>query len=403
MSNPAISELFKEDMPIDDYLSRTQKERNDKGEKYLIKQLTSSRCALCLGAGVTKGIGMPLWPELITNLFYGLLVHFSFGNDAQMEHLVHSDIDQRMRDIELFKSVSSLEAAEYIQLSLEQYAKYRAHKNNFRYEQKTAERFLARDILSTLEFLKNNCKSPDWSVVDELAKLITAEKGIRHVINYNYDDALECACERIGADMNRIVSCGLSECTARTSSGQLPSYIYHIHGRLPLFSKVLEEHVQKDINAGVILSERSYNQTESMIYNSTNTCQAQIFQTHSCLFIGFSAQDYNYKRIVKGMPLTIEDKEKLVKDLDSGKEPVIAPHFILFSINSFIKELKAHDSKKHEKVILTSEEESYKYFLQRMIETHFNYYTRFNVWPIYIRDHHAVQPFIRKLNDSISS
>ena len=397
MSHLSDSDLFYNNRPINQYLNAKQKKYNSLAKKYLTTQLIEGRCALCLGAGVGKGVGLPLWSELITGLFCSILVHEPLSREKRA-FLINSDIKSRIGNVSLFNSINTLESAEYIQLALERYVNIYANDTKLAYNHSTAERMMARDILSTLEFFRKTSNENNWSVLKSLAKLITAPDGIRQVLTYNYDDALEYACDNLLSGTRNYQSCGIRECTVINSSKELPSFIYHVHGRLPLFCDYLKKNLQEDINAGIILSERSYNHVESMVYNSTNTCQAQIFQTYSCLFIGFSAQDYNYKRIMKGIPLSPQDRDNLVNNITEGAECSRSPHFMIFSLSSFIKELGAGKVK-----ISKTDEKNYKYLLQKMIDTHFNYYTRYNIWPIYIRSHADTYTVLNRLAHALPS
>lgn len=372
-------------------------EYNDQCMRYLKMQIKRQKCALCLGAGVSVPIGLPTWQKLLDNLLEGIMARNLVekaikGNPAPNAQ----PILRSMRDKDLFQYVGALETAEYIQLQLEYIAERDANYNGVKVDPKHSSNvYMASSVRAALEGCQKNFRGKkDWSLLTALAGLILRRKGLRHIITYNYDDALEKAISMLlNQDFAAISRKGTCQSHNRQCSavlqtdGKYPAHIYHVHGRIPLYTGD-KTAMDNDIAEGVILSERSYQEMECNAYCATNTCQAQLFQTYSCLFIGFSAQDYNYRRIVKGEPFEVKEIRSKGKCIIEGKNHLPSdsgccppPHFIFYPVNALIKEVYA---KVKGQVFVRHYREACSCILQSMLNMHRDYYQRHNIWPVYL-------------------
>lgn len=120
-----------------------------------------------------------------------------------------------------------------------------------------------------------------------------AEKG--SVITYNYDDLLEFCLDKVANASSHEVQV-ICDCDERKTDNSQRINIHHPHGALSIkrnrFSKESEH---------IILTEHSYYQMEQKAYSWQNSVQAKALMDTSCAFIGFSGDDYNFRRIIKNV------------------------------------------------------------------------------------------------------
>ncbi len=103
--------------------------------------------------------------------------------------------------------------------------------------------------------------------------------------------------------------------------------VYHPHGKIHLFSEWKPRE-----SDNIVLTESSYYSMESKVYNWANSIQAKALAEKSCVFVGFSGADYNFRRIIKNC-----------HELKDGEE---ARHYIFIGINSLVKKIFANALKK---------------------------------------------------------
>lgn len=380
---------------------------------YLVQQIKQENCALCLGAGASVKIGQPTWSELLSKLLEQLCIEdmtVKLTNEEKEYvpniHLLH----KMMRNKSIFQSIGTLETAEYIQLQLSNIAQRVAAYHGTQIPTERRElAYMASFVYAALELSKKCAKSPDWSLLNLLAELTLHKKGVHQIITYNYDDALEYAIQsQLGSTttQDKYQSHGRLDSTVQQLDKKPLTHIYHVHGRLSIYIDN-QQMLKDDIKQGVILSERSYQEIEHGAYGTTNTCQAQLFNANCCLFIGFSAQDYNYRRIVNGVPNNAQAFSLMydrIKDNDTSKnkkgEMFQHPHFMLYPIDPLLEEIykRSEDCKD----IPDSEyEELCLFIFQNMIRAQSVYYQRHNVWPIYVKFEELAE-YVKKLVDAVN-
>lgn len=168
------------------------------------------------------------------------------------------------------------------------------------------------------------------SVLDELAGLLSEEreKPSCNVITYNYDNLLEFFLkENYSCTEGREMKIFCEEDMDKVSEYKKIN-IYHPHGCL----KVIEDNLEPKDTEKIILTESSYYRVEQKAYRWENSVQAKAFLDTSCIFIGFSGQDYNFRRMIKN--IAHEDNDKSNK------------HFIFFCVDSFIEKLIGEEADK---------------------------------------------------------
>jgi len=124
--------------------------------------------------------------------------------------------------------------------------------------------------------------------------------------------------------------------------------IYHVHGRVPLisFSDASE-------SKSIVFAENEYMLAEKYTYDWLNAVQAERIHRKDMMIIGFSVQDYNFKRILHNLsPLPPDEQKRLMKEvervLNKRKEkqpenknaefdPDIHIHFIFLLVEDFLR------------------------------------------------------------------
>ena len=137
------------------------------------------------------------------------------------------------------------------------------------------------------------------------------------VITYNYDDVLEFCLQEIDelADTKVRVIC---DCDEDKTEKPDKINIHHPHGAL----KVVGSRLGKESNH-IILTESSYYQMEQAVYKWENSVQAKALVETNCIFVGFSGEDYNFRRIIKN--IGFQPKGSEIK------------HYIFFCIDDLVK------------------------------------------------------------------
>lgn len=216
---------------------------------------------LFLGAGISIDAGIPLWQDLIRNLFIRMI---SAKDSKKMldeksiealSALAHSNTeDSPITQIRYIKSAFDLE--EYYEL---------VHKAL--YSNKISFETNLLNALSTI------CKPQ------------RAYNGIKNIITYNFDDLIEQNFTEREIEFNSIYR-----------DIDLPSLdklnIYHVHGYLPQTNDIAHE----DMN--LVFSEEDYHKIYHDAYSWSNLTQLNAFRDSTCLFIGCSLTDPNLRRLL---------------------------------------------------------------------------------------------------------
>lgn len=160
-----------------------------------------------------------------------------------------------------------------------------------------------------------------------MARLLASDNGIKKAINYNYDPLVqECLLDVFGVCKDDILT-HPGKWNKEDAVNSDTREIFHIHG----FIKG-ERHndtsgrVYPDTSDDIILSENSYYKMEQTeVYDWANSVHSYFLNKYSCLFIGFSAEDYNFRRILRQLGTT---------NFTSPKRP---QHYMVMTINDLIE------------------------------------------------------------------
>lgn len=312
---------------------------NDRNLKKVKERVKNNEVSWILGAGVSKDVGVPLWGECLQRMWARMLfIDRNFEEDLAkgmefrktlremfksnelpeifLEKADHVILGKKSCDI--FGKTDPLEAAEYIQ-NLVKEAICIGGKREKDWE--TAFLCLVKECLKlsktpddvfremsnrTLKILANHIKNQ-----------VNCEQSVS-VITYNFDNLLEFALERVGLKKENcyIKNPGISS----VLEDHKGVHIYHPHGTV----SVIEDSISEESDR-LVLAQSNYERLGQKAYVWENSVQAKALHDSSCVFLGFSGDDANFRRIIKNSE-TIEDG-------------VGAEHFLFISIESAVKNL----------------------------------------------------------------
>lgn len=293
-------------------------EQNAKYMEKLKENLKEDKVTWVLGAGVSMPAGLPQWDVLIKNM-WTLLAEIGKRSNGKGGDKEDKDIfqDECIKCLEMLekeeltkpiylkkfyaamkgevkgylKDINVLEAAEYLWNNIkEQYSEESGDKD----AAINTLKMLVRESLQLGEGVekdKDKLKEKlEKESIGEIAKLLQA-KNKGNIITYNFDDLLEFCLESVAGISKEDVWIG---CDNHHEPGKELIRIYHPHGKIQLFSDWKPEE-----SRSIILTESSYYDMEHRVYNWANSIQAKALAEESCVFIGFSGVDYNFRRIIK--------------------------------------------------------------------------------------------------------
>lgn len=202
--------------------------------------------------------------------------------------------------------------------------------------------------------------------------LLYARCGFRRVVTYNYDTLVEEYLTSVfGVPPDGITS--HTESWANRSGGNGIS-IFHVHGRIPR-SVPGKPGCHEEESSRLILSEDSYYETERYgAYNWQNSVQSYYLNRDHCVFIGFSADDYNFRRILRQMEDRSEDRPE---------------HYLLLTIDPIIHNLYESVccyqlSRKDAKAAPADIWSDMRFLLDQILVMREQYWKRYGLYPIWV-------------------
>lgn len=293
-----------------------------------------------LGAGISAPFGIPLWDGLLKRMWVRLANmrlekelscdEKSDDKDCNSINKIYTDF-LKQNDLDLCwnsKYMDTLKDAlkgnnmdQFDNLNLLEFAEY---INNLikidvgnTYKKELYDIFLKSIIKDSLYYTYN---PKDNTAVNVLAEYLI-KPPIKHktVITYNYDEILEMAL--IQKDSNIRSELNIISNNRKKEKG---INIYHVHGFLPK-SKIFKD----DESDSVVLTETSYEEIGNRAYSWVNNVQANAILNSVCVFLGFSGQDQNFRRILKNINVNEDIKVKymfVTIDSYTDKSPILNKH-----------------------------------------------------------------------------
>ena len=400
--------------PIDDLLHEKQRDRQKKYIDRVKEFIRAGQAALVLGAGISKPSEMPLWGPLISKMM-GYAIHFDLAGKVQPsfytkdspegKRLLKQSKDLIDSRLQLLGKVNPLEAAEYVaQLFHDGVSEGRTRRkleetavaamiSHIVDASKTPQELLFKDAPELEKKVSCGVSLPEavaGAGVAEIAArntmfavsyLLSAKNGIRCAMTYNYDPLVQ---------EHMLDLYGIEEAHLITHPGQWNKdtagdvgirEIFHVHGFVP-GQRHLDRHCGRifpSSSGPLILSEDSYFRIErEEAYNWSSSIQSYLLNKYNCLFVGFSADDYNFRRILRQRGIT-------------GNADPSHPHYLILTIDDWVRNIyqdvcRANIGKDSTMNADDVEELSQNaiLLLQYVLEARANYWWRFRIIPIWV-------------------
>lgn len=308
--------------------------KNSEHLEELRERVTGDRVTWVLGAGVSKSVGVPLWSECLLRMWARILLVEREDTEQTEFQKTLNELKKKIAKPDIFlgkvnstiagKSsigilggVNTLEAAEYIQNFITEALQKAPYYSTDLRDRVYAD--LVRDALKPKgkpDEIFSKLKDGVLGLLAEHFIQKVREDKKTEVITYNFDGLLEFALEKKGLAQK---DCHIKNPgTANVIENERGVHIYHPHGTVSVVPTKFSAESKR-----LVLAESSYEQLERKTYIWENSIQAKALQSTSCVFLGFSGEDYNFRRIIKNM--------------ESEKEKQNIQHYIFMSIETMVK------------------------------------------------------------------
>lgn len=257
-----------------------------------------------LGSGISVPFGLPTWNDLLTRMWMNMsqielpeadrpgLKAYSEARKNLLGRIADKSKYRKeyagtlsTKAKKTFQDVNPLEAAEYMYNYIDDIIEGTPVEDRGKMAQNVLRTFI-RKAISVEDDKLSKYKS---TALDSIAEMIARYKHA-NVITYNYDTLLEYCLEQNKAADNVIVRhCDDHD---RGSDGK-EIEINHPHGLIRVRPTSLT--TDSDI---IILTESSYYGLEQKVYSWANSVQAKALNETRCIFVGFSGDDRNFRRII---------------------------------------------------------------------------------------------------------
>lgn len=286
------------------------------------------KIALVLGAGIDVPLGLPDWNRLLSMCFGMTLAMGAFSQKNYEE--VHKQLQSDRMGLQreqikgciqaLVKEGDNRIKAPISNMALENGQYFLNCMDIYKDETSLAMKNESAVSKSLYKQLIGNCLQPVYSLAEKkdgifLSRILRAcakmvkEGKVTEVVTYNYDTLLETCLEEIEDIhdyMDHVDAESLTDSTGKIN-------IYHVHGCIPTKVKITDKKIAKlcgKASEDIVLSENDYYEIEKYPYDWRNVVQAKLLLQNHCLFLGFSGDDYNFRRILKLQP---KQKDKRTK------------------------------------------------------------------------------------------
>lgn len=385
--SPNSCNNFIEVPTINTLLSEKEKAEHNSYLEEIKNKVKEKQATLVLGAGISKPAGLPGWFELISQLFGYAMQISRYTSDSpidssQQAHQIALESDLINGKLTIFESGNVLEAGQYITQMLEsslgnkrgeemlkETISFIIHKGHRAFDLDGAKR-------SSIDRLKRSQAKKDS--LRAVAYLLQTKNGFRRAITYNYDTLVEdCLIDLFKIESNQVISHPGEWNTIMQEEISDPINIYHVHGCLP------RREYQNDPkflglkeSKRIILSEDSYYRAEQHeSYNWMNSIQSYYLNRDTCVFVGFSADDYNFRRILRQL------------GMDNQSQKGTPKHYLILTIDDLVKELWHNVCRNNLGVKNIKSKEIYTQvilLLQKQLEIKREYWKRYNFFPIWV-------------------
>lgn len=382
------------------------------------EHIRKDQAALVLGAGISKPSKMPLWGGLISKMMgyaiqYDQLGKHEFSNvktSGKAEYARLLKLSKELTDgkLELLGKVNTLESAEYVAQLFD------TQVDNAMIRRRLEEgaihgmvKQLVDRSLSPTDLLqdpKDGLPGADSKIASgktaaqvvhkagprkvaarntmfAVSYLMAAEHGIHRAMSYNYDPLVqEHMLDLYG--MNEVQLLTHPGLWGAGKGGNGVRELYHVHGFVPGERQLARgsDRVFPSESGPLVLSEDSYYRIErEEAYNWSSSIQSYFLNRYHCVFVGFSADDYNFRRILRQMGDKSED----------GRQ---RRHYLIMTIDDWIGDVYADvcraqtwkGSGKLTKTEVDGIAKDATLLLRYVLNCRAAYWSRFNICPIWV-------------------
>lgn len=345
---------------IEKFFGRDISEFNTKKLENIKEEIAKGKVTWVLGTGVSVPAKLPQWKELLTRMWIRVCELDSGKteeNYAQWYATARRTILNSNKKIDVYNGkvnetiqgnapdflngLNVLESAEYIYNFFMDFVADESFGKSWSGMPDLIMKELTRECLEVSLSVSDLKKALETEVLGKLSAYLAAE-GTQRVITYNYDNLLEfCLSEFTDIEESSLNI--FYDKSKNKSEKEDCVNIYHPHGYLPIVDVYGKKGGESE---RIILTESSYYQMEEKVYNWENSIQAKSLVESSCVFIGFSGDDYNFRRIIKNLETDA-----------NGDEP---RHYIFFCINKVIDLVYGKSAKDYARDKWMSEEKAFE-------------------------------------------
>jgi len=343
---PTVSALLDEDA----------KKSREIYRKEIREMLAAGQASLALGAGISIPMRMPNWLGLISKMAGYAQQYVDYSDDtlkySEDIRYLRTVLEQELAtgNLTLFNGVNVLESGQYIEQALHRVAAGESVQALL----KEKLSIIIEQSLTPAQWIDEKWKksyptlghpkdhqvlAAEHNSLCAVAYLLCADHGFRRAMTYNFDTLVqEFLIDIFKVSPNEIFTHpgAWSDCPRENVSD--PIDIYHVHGCIPRRVSLQKPSCAFPRESDqIILTESSYYNTEqAWAYNWQNSIQSYYLNRDSCVFVGFSADDYNFRRILKHLQVGTHPKHYLILTIDNvAKETWAAVcHRHLFSNTS---------------------------------------------------------------------
>jgi len=323
---------------IDVLISNPMKDAQTAHLDKIREALSRDRATLVLGAGISIPMGMPNWLGLISQMagyaqrYSSYTVSGSVGGTLTTRELENELISD---GLQLFKGVNVLESAQYIEETLREAAGEKSVQSLIK---ATLSPIIEHSM--TLDVWTKKRWNVDYPAVSltplaaaqryslcAVAHLLSVKNGFRRALTYNFDTLLqEYLIDLFGVSPDQIFTHPGEWSAYRGQDSKDSIQIFHVHGCIPRKeNQISPSSAFPKESDQIILTENSYYDTERFgTYNWQNSIQSYYLNRDSCVFVGFSADDYNFRRILK--------------HTGKNRRSDGSPHYLLLTVDDTVRE-----------------------------------------------------------------
>lgn len=332
---------------------------------------------LVLGAGSSASANIPGWEKLLSQILGYAMQYNALARQQrnEPEPLREARLEQALilKKLKISMVGNNLEAGQYLKQLLDfsdpKFAEERI-KTIIAYiigDAETPEQFLRRKVSE----INKEEPNEEWlrrvAETETLPAVVYLLKKTRRAITYDYHTLVQDYLINVF---------GVNESEIVTHPGQWNEYdepdkiqIFHVHGFIPDRGKA-ESPAYPQKSEKLILTEDSY-KTMAQIeeYNWANSIQSYYLNRDNCIFIGFSGDDYNFRRLICQLGRTSNRPE----------------HYLFFVVDDLIE--STFQSVRTYREQLDNDQEEIKKdtlcILNNILDRKLKYWKRYNIIPIW--------------------